>query len=103
MDDKVFKDLREKLTKDRFSLCDKKSIEYTRHSKNRLANFERIAEKYQVSREVVLAVYLEKHLDGIADYIKEGGKGDVSEPVIGRIADAQNYLDLLAAMVAEDA
>ena len=80
-------------------MCDKKSIEYTRASKDRLANFKRLGDKLGQKMEVVLGVYLHKHLDSIYHYIASGDEG--FEGIIGRIADAQNYLYLLQAMVVE--
>lgn len=71
--------------------------EYARRDENAFANFERVAERLKVSREKVLLVYLEKHLDGIHSW----ADGHVSqrEPVEGRMNDAIVYLCLLRGML----
>lgn len=71
--------------------------EYARDLENAFANFERVAERTRQSRENVLMVYLEKHLDGIHSWI--GGHRSQREAVAGRINDAIVYLCLLRAMV----
>jgi hypothetical protein len=73
--------------------------EYARREENAFANFERVAERLGISREQVLMVYLEKHLDGIHAWI--GGHRSQREGVRGRIQDAIVYLVLLAGMVEE--
>lgn len=74
--------------------------EYARREENALANFERVAERVGVSREKVLMVYLEKHMDGIHAWIN--GHRSQRESVKGRINDAIVYLTILRGMV-EDA
>lgn len=71
--------------------------EYAHNSKNVFANFERVAERLHLTREQVLMVYAEKHLDGIHSYIQ--GHKSQRESVRGRINDAINYLILLRGMV----
>ena len=44
--------------------------EYARKQNNAFANFERIGENLDISREEVLLVYLLKHIDGICSYVK---------------------------------
>ena len=65
--------------------------------RERLKNFYRNAEKLGIPARTVLAVYLGKHLDAIETFLKNGQVE--SEPIEGRIADAINYLLLLAKMV----
>lgn len=60
-------------------------------------NFERAAELFGLSRETVLAIFMWKHFDGIAAWIK--GHRSQRENVKGRILDASVYLRLLYAMV----
>ena len=71
--------------------------EYAHRDENAFANFERVAERLHVSREQVLLVYMEKHLDGIHSWV--GGHKSQREGVRGRINDAVTYLCLLRGMV----
>lgn len=90
--DRVFEECR--------ALRDAGQKEYARREENALANFERVAERVGVSREKVLMVYLEKHMDGIHAWIN--GHRSQRESVKGRINDAIVYLTILRGMV-EDA
>lgn len=81
------------------ALRDAGQQEYARREENAFANFERIAERLDVSREAVLMVYLEKHLDGIHAWVN--GHRSQRESVKGRINDAIVYLCLLRGMVEE--
>ena len=101
MTNQTFLDLRREWTELRFSVCDDKSVEYVRGSPDRLANFKRIGEQLGQRMEVILGVYLQKHLDSIFHWIAT--REDGTEGICGRIGDAQNYLDLLRAMVEEGA
>lgn len=92
--------LREEHTARRFDLCDVKSRDYTTGD-NRLDNFYRLAGMYDVHPLKVLGIYLQKHQDSIARYIKTEGKEKYSESIEGRLADVQNYLDLMLAMIKE--
>ena len=74
--------------------------EYARRDANAFANFERVAERLGVSREKVLMVYAEKHLDGIHSYID--GHRSQREHVSGRIDDLINYMILLKSMIKEE-
>jgi len=49
--------------------------------------------------EVILWVYLKKHMDSILSYIRTGKV--YSESIDGRITDARNYLFLLRALIEE--
>ena len=71
--------------------------EYARNSNNAFANFERISNNLEISREEVLLVYLLKHIDGICSHVK----GNISqrEDVRGRITDVIVYLCLLWGMI----
>lgn len=73
--------------------------EYSHREDNAFGNFERVGERLSLSREAVLLVYLEKHLDGIHSYVK--GHRSQRENVEGRIIDAIVYLSLLYGMVVE--
>ena len=64
------------------------------------ANFKRVANALDSSKEKVLMVYLLKHIDGISAYTK--GHKSQREDVRGRLTDAIVYLMLLWAMVIEE-
>ena len=67
--------------------------EYAREQNNAFANFERIADSLNISKEEVLLVYLLKHIDGICSYVK--GHRSQREDVRGRITDVIVYFCLL--------
>ena len=74
-----------------------KSQDYaTRDGSNVFANFERVGELLGVSREMALAVYLQKHMDRIYTWIKHGSV--TSESIEESIKDARVYLALLRGM-----
>ena len=74
--------------------------EYAHSEDNVFANFERVAESLDITREKALMTYLLKHIDGIKAYIK--GHKSQRESVSGRITDAIVYLFLLWAMIEEN-
>ena len=71
--------------------------EYAMNEDNVFANFERIANQMSMDREIVLWVYLMKHIDGIASYLK--GHRSQREDVTGRLTDAIVYLCILWGMI----
>lgn len=92
--------LREEHTARRFDLCDQKAREYT-YGDDRLDNFKRLAGQFDVHPYVILGVYFQKHVDSVIRFIKTQGKEKYSESIQGRIADLQNYLDLLLSLIKE--
>jgi hypothetical protein len=71
---------------------------------DRLANFHRGAQLTGCTSKQVLMIYLSKHYDSIATYVKTEAEGAVrksSEPIEGRIDDLINYCMLLKALIAE--
>ena len=74
--------------------------EYAMNEDNVFANFERVSEQTGIDREMVLWVYLMKHIDGIASYLK--GHRSQREAVQGRLTDAIVYLCILWGMIEED-
>ncbi len=86
-------------TASRVAMCQAKAREYA-NSDDRLANFKRNAAILGTSPETILMVYMMKHIDAIGHFVKSGGSVG-SEPIEGRIMDAQNYLDLLVCLLAE--
>ena len=81
-----------------------KGKEYTQG--DRLDNFKRLAIELNITPKQVLWVYLKKHLDSIANFIKTDAKSAtmpvLSEPIEGRIKDARVYLSLLRGLIAEE-
>tara|TARA_R110002050_G_C8534592_1_gene478954 strand:+ start:85 stop:519 length:435 start_codon:yes stop_codon:yes gene_type:complete len=73
--------------------------EYAHTEENVFANFERVANSLDISREQALMVYLMKHIDGINAWIK--GHHSQREDVTGRIKDSIVYLCLLWGMAKE--
>jgi len=80
-------------------VADSKRPAYTVGSKDVLANFKRIGDRTGMDPLQVLDVYLLKHLDSITAY--SDGSIDQSEPIVGRFADAINYLLLKFALLVE--
>ncbi len=74
--------------------------EYARKKNNAFANFERVANHIETSKEKVLMVYLLKHIDGISSFVN--GHKSQREDVRGRITDAIVYLCLLWGMIEEE-
>ena len=91
----LFLDIMMKVKKTR----DEGQKEYAHTEQNVFANFERVAESLDISREQSLMVYLMKHIDGINAWIK--GHKSQREDVTGRIKDAIVYLCLLLGMAKE--
>ena len=73
--------------------------EYAHDENNVFANFDRIADALNTSREKVLMTYLLKHVDGIKAYVN--GYTSQREDVRGRISDIIVYSMLLWGMVEE--
>ncbi len=80
-----------------------KGPDYAHHktdgSVDRLANFKGVASRIDSDLTTVCAVYLEKHIFAIERAVKDRKLS--SEALLGRFADARNYLDLLLACFVE--
>lgn len=76
-----------------------KGEEYSRNDSDQLDNFKRQAAELGISPMMVLTVYLNKHLDAIKSFIKNGR--EFSEPIEGRIDDAILYLVLLKGLISD--
>jgi hypothetical protein len=90
--DKLFQSIVEELKATR----DEGQKEYAHDEDNVFANFERVGNNLDISREKTLMVYLSKHIDGINAWVK--GHKSQREDVTGRIKDAIVYLCLLWGM-----
>ena len=93
--DKFFDEFVEECKKMR----DTKGKEYA-SSEDRFANFNRLAQTLDLDRLKIAQVYVQKHLDSIATYIKTG-KIHCEERIIGRFIDVVTYMILMAGMVHE--
>jgi len=89
---------REEHTAARFDLCDVKAKDYT-DGVDRHDNFKRLAGVFDLHPLKVLGVYMQKHMDAIARYIRTEGKETYSEDIKGRIYDLENYGDLLLTLI----
>jgi len=74
--------------------------EYAMTEDNVFANFERIANQTGQSKEMILWIYLMKHIDGIASYLR--GHKSQREDVRGRLTDAIVYLCILWGMIEDN-
>lgn len=84
-------------------LSNSKGVEYANDT-DQLANFKREGQKLGLPPEAVAHVYLSKHLDATAYYVRslsQGSKFEASENITGRLRDAALYLVLLDALIYE--
>lgn len=73
-------------------------------SEDRLANFKRGAGLTGATPLQVALIYLSKHYDAVATYVRDDAAGvtrDRSEPIDGRLDDLMNYCLLTKALVEE--
>lgn len=68
-------------------------------SEDTLSNFKRQALLKRTTPEDILLTYLLKHIDAIVSWVAFKQE---SEPIDGRLDDAQNYLDLLRGLIKEE-
>jgi len=97
-----FDDLRARLHHDREEIILAKRPEYTEGRTDVLSNFKQVAAELDLTPMDVWYVYFRKHMSSIVTYVKNPNVV-LSEPIFGRIKDAMNYLELLAALAKEKA
>lgn len=99
-----FEVLVERIRKETTELLVIKGREYAGDA-DRLANFKRGAALTGVDPLTVLFIYMSKHYDALATYIRDNQAGDtmpvLSEPITGRVADLINYCVLAWALIEE--
>lgn len=104
MQQQQFETLVERIRKETTELLVVKGREYAGDA-DRLANFKRGASLTGVDPLTVLFIYMSKHYDALATYIRDNQAGDsmpvLSEPITGRIADLINYCVLAWALIEE--
>lgn len=98
MDKKQFRTLIDKTHTALVNMTATKGEEYSRDD-DQLANFKRQSAELDIDDTKILAIYLNKHLDAIKSFIKNGR--EFSEPIEGRIDDAILYLILLKALISD--
>ena len=74
--------------------------EYANDLENIFANFDRSAKRRGLKRNQVIGCHMDKHFDGITNYISNGK--EQREKIEGRIADLIVYLMLLWASIEEE-
>jgi len=88
------------LIKEVVVMKDTKGKEYS-NGDERFGNFNRLALALGIPNITVGWIYLAKHLDSIASFIRNQ-KMYSTEPIRGRIVDAITYLTLIAGMIEEN-
>lgn len=83
-----------------FPVMGTKGEEYSRGEEDCNSNFKRVAEATGLTPLQVAYVYLAKHLDSIASYVKRGQVFS-DEGIEGRLGDAINYLLILGSLIEE--
>jgi hypothetical protein len=84
-----------------FPVMKAKGMEYSRGEEDVNSNFKRAGQDIGLTPIKILYVYLKKHLDSIAYYVKTG-QTKSNEPIQGRIGDAIDYLLILASLIEEE-
>lgn len=103
MNQKDFAELVGQIQKETTGLLVAKGAEYSTDI-DRLANFKRGASLTGVDPLVVLFIYMSKHYDAVASYVRAvqaGQEPQLTEPITGRLADLINYCTLAWALILE--
>ena len=103
MDNKRFTELVAKTQQATSGLLIAKGQEYA-NSTDRLANFKRGENLTGVTPLQCCFVYMSKHYDSLATYIKKDAAGfdqHLSEPIEGRLDDLINYCYLMKGLIQE--
>jgi hypothetical protein len=103
MNQKELHDLAQKTFTELNVLLETKGVEYS-GSEDRLSNFKRGSALTGCTPLQVLFIYLSKHYDAFATYIRDEAKGVDrvrSESIEGRLDDIMNYCLLAKALVRE--
>ena len=103
MDNMRFMKIRKELNQVCEDILGIKGMDYTigQQDSDKLYNFREVAKMIGIEALDVLTIYWLKHVFAILAFVKTKKAG--SEPIGLRIADARNYLDLMAALIEEDA
>lgn len=98
MNKQEFDKVVQELTEDRKQVAKGKRRDYTKSSENVLQNFYNQADALGLTPMQSLAVHMEKQISAVFNYIKTDGQSE-SEPIIKRIGDSINYLELLWGLI----
>ncbi len=101
MNTKEYAKWRSERTREREEMCDRKAKEYS-GDQDRLASFREVAEDLGVGSDIVIMIFMRKHLDSINAYVRGRNPSGMVEPIKGRIYDMINYLEFLLAVVEEE-
>lgn len=93
-----FDAIRTNLSVERDSIVQSKRPEYTEGNADVLHNFKVVAAELGITPIQVWYVYFRKHVASISQFAAKPNL-TLAEPISGRICDAMNYLELLAALV----
>jgi len=88
------------LEDDRSKVAEGKREDYTKGDEDVLKNFKNQAESFGIDPKVSLGVHMEKQMSAVLNYIKTDGESE-SEPIIKRVGDTLNYLELLYGLFVE--
>jgi hypothetical protein len=97
-----FNDIKEELRKEAEGIATAKRPGYTQANVDVLHNFKTAAAHAGITPCQAWAVYFWKHLAAILSAAKDADIPQ-AEPILGRFADARNYLDLGLALITERA
>ncbi len=81
---------------------DEKGPAYTGESKDMLANFKSMANRFNISPIIVWAIYFNKHVDAVNSFIKNPSLSQGSEPIESRFVDIINYSYLGYALLEDE-
>lgn len=98
MNQETFDKVVQELTEDRKKVAEGKREDYTKGDEDVLKNFKNQAEALGLTPMQSLAVHMEKQISAVFNYIKTNGQSE-SEPIIKRIGDSINYLELLWGLI----
>ena len=102
MNTKEFFEVHNELRAECESILGIKGTEYPSDDGDRLSNFKEVAVLLAQKPEEVCLTYLLKHILSLCTFVREGRSDEPGrEPLIGRLADIQNYCDLLLAILKE--
>jgi len=88
------------LEDDRSKVAEGKREDYTKGDEDVIKNFKNQAEAFGIDPKISLGVHMEKQMSAVLNYIRTEGESE-SEPIIKRVGDTLNYLELLYGIFTE--
>lgn len=86
---------------DRNKVAEGKREDYTKGDEDVLKNFKNQADAFGITPQMSLGVHMEKQMSAVLNYIRTKGESE-SEPIIKRVGDTMNYLELLWGLFKEE-